>query len=116
MMIASVPAGRSPVFREPFPMSDVQANLHAAFARVIDAALDALEAAGTLPAGLPRGAVTASRRAIPRMAIWRPTPRWCWPSRPAPTRARWRPRWWRSWKRSRASRPKSPGRASSTCA
>ncbi|MBF5091222.1 arginine--tRNA ligase [Novosphingobium sp. NBM11] len=39
-------------------MSDVQANLHAAFARAIDAALDALEAAGTLPAGLPRGAVT----------------------------------------------------------
>lgn len=39
-------------------MSDVQANLHAAFARVIDAALDALEAAGSLPAGLPRGAVT----------------------------------------------------------
>ncbi|HUQ13052.1 MAG TPA: arginine--tRNA ligase [Novosphingobium sp.] len=34
------------------------ANLHAAFAAHIDAALDRLEAAGTLPAGLPRGAVT----------------------------------------------------------
>ena len=32
--------------------------LFAAFARVIDAAIGALEAAGTLPAGLPRGAVT----------------------------------------------------------
>ncbi|WP_372731166.1 arginine--tRNA ligase [Novosphingobium sp.] len=33
-------------------------NLHADFARVIDAALGALEAAGTLPGGLNRGAVT----------------------------------------------------------
>lgn len=39
-------------------MSETPANLHAAFGRQIDAALDALEAAGTLPAGLPRGAVT----------------------------------------------------------
>ena len=35
-----------------------QMNLHADFARVIDAALGALEAAGTLPGGLNRGAVT----------------------------------------------------------
>ena len=34
------------------------ATLHATFARHIAAALDALEAAGTLPAGLPRTAVT----------------------------------------------------------
>ena len=34
------------------------ATVHAAFARHIAAALDALEAAGTLPAGLPRTAVT----------------------------------------------------------
>ena len=34
------------------------ATVHAAFARHIAAALDALEAAGTLPAGLPRAAVT----------------------------------------------------------
>ncbi|WP_292938369.1 MULTISPECIES: arginine--tRNA ligase [unclassified Novosphingobium] len=33
-------------------------NLHADFARVIDAALGALETAGTLPGGLNRGAVT----------------------------------------------------------
>lgn len=39
-------------------MTDTPANLHAAFAKVIDAALDALEAAGTLPGGLPRGSVT----------------------------------------------------------
>lgn len=39
-------------------MSETPANLHAAFGRQIDAALNALEAAGTLPAGLPRGAVT----------------------------------------------------------
>ncbi|MFN3423739.1 MAG: arginine--tRNA ligase [Novosphingobium meiothermophilum] len=39
-------------------MTDARINLHADFARVIDAALDALEAAGTLPAGLSRGAVT----------------------------------------------------------
>jgi len=39
-------------------MTDTPANLHAAFARQIDAALDRLEAAGTLPAGLSRGAVT----------------------------------------------------------
>ncbi|WP_068073967.1 arginine--tRNA ligase [Novosphingobium lentum] len=39
-------------------LSEVPANLHAAFAKVIDGALDALVAAGTLPAGLPRGAVT----------------------------------------------------------
>lgn len=35
-----------------------QMNLHADFARVIDAALGALETAGTLPGGLNRGAVT----------------------------------------------------------
>ena len=35
-----------------------QMNLHADFARVIDAALGALEAAGALPGGLSRGAVT----------------------------------------------------------
>lgn len=35
-----------------------QMNLHADFVRVIDAALGALEAAGTLPGGLNRGAVT----------------------------------------------------------
>ncbi len=35
-----------------------QMNIHADFARVIDAALSALEAAGTLPCGLNRGAVT----------------------------------------------------------
>ena len=34
------------------------ATVHAAFARHIAAALDALEAAGTLPSGLPRAAVT----------------------------------------------------------
>jgi arginyl-tRNA synthetase len=39
-------------------MTDTPANLHAAFAKVIDVALTALEAAGTLPGGLPRGAVT----------------------------------------------------------
>ena len=39
-------------------MTDARINLHADFARVIDTALTALEAAGTLPAGLPRGAVT----------------------------------------------------------
>ena len=33
-------------------------TLYAAFAGHLDAALDALEAAGTLPAGLPRGAIT----------------------------------------------------------
>ena len=38
-------------------MSDTQ-TLHAAYAGHISAALDALEAAGTLPAGLPRGNVT----------------------------------------------------------
>ncbi|WP_423141868.1 arginine--tRNA ligase [Parablastomonas sp. CN1-191] len=35
-----------------------QTTLHAAFVGHVHAALDALEAAGTLPAGLPRGAVT----------------------------------------------------------
>lgn len=39
-------------------MTDARINLHADFASVIDTALTALEAAGTLPAGLPRGAVT----------------------------------------------------------
>jgi arginyl-tRNA synthetase len=39
-------------------MTDTPANLHAAFAKVIDVALTALEAAGTLPGGLARGAVT----------------------------------------------------------
>ena len=39
-------------------MTEPHANLHAAFARQIDIALDALEVAGTLPGGLPRGAVT----------------------------------------------------------
>ncbi|WP_338466483.1 arginine--tRNA ligase [Novosphingobium sp. ZN18A2] len=39
-------------------MTETHANLHAAFARQIDIALDALETAGTLPGGLPRGAVT----------------------------------------------------------
>ncbi len=39
-------------------MTDGPINLHADFARVIDAALEALEAAGTLPGGLNRGAVT----------------------------------------------------------
>lgn len=39
-------------------MTDHNLNLFADFAIVIDAALDALEASGTLPAGLSRGAVT----------------------------------------------------------
>ena len=39
-------------------MSDTPANLHAAFGRQIDLALDALVADGTLPAGLSRSAVT----------------------------------------------------------
>jgi arginyl-tRNA synthetase len=39
-------------------MTDARINLHADFASVIDTALTALEAAGTLPAGLPRSAVT----------------------------------------------------------
>ncbi|MFC4294560.1 arginine--tRNA ligase [Novosphingobium tardum] len=39
-------------------MTDFTDNLHAAFAHHIDAALDRLEAAGTLPAGLARGAIT----------------------------------------------------------
>lgn len=38
--------------------SPASASLYAAFARAIDAALDALEAAGTLPTGLARAAVT----------------------------------------------------------
>ena len=40
------------------PMTDARINLHADFASVIDTALTALETAGTLPAGLNRGAVT----------------------------------------------------------
>ncbi len=40
------------------PPASPQSPLFAAFARVIDGAIDALEAAGTLPAGLARGAVT----------------------------------------------------------
>jgi arginyl-tRNA synthetase len=39
-------------------MSDTPSNLYATFSGRIAAALDSLEAAGTLPAGLPRGAVT----------------------------------------------------------
>jgi len=39
-------------------MTDTTANLHAAFAKVIDAALDTLVAAGSLPGGLPRAAIT----------------------------------------------------------
>jgi arginyl-tRNA synthetase len=39
-------------------MTETPANLHAAFGRQIDAALDALVAAGTLPADLPRAAIT----------------------------------------------------------
>ena len=39
-------------------MSETPANLHAAFGRQIDLALDALVADGTLPAGLSRSAVT----------------------------------------------------------
>ena len=39
-------------------MTDAQTPLFAAFAAVIDSALQALETAGSLPAGLPRGAVT----------------------------------------------------------
>ena len=39
-------------------MTNGQTNLHADFARVIDAALGALEAAGVLPGGLNRSAVT----------------------------------------------------------
>lgn len=39
-------------------MTDATINLHADFARVIDAALDALEAAGTLPGTMSRSAVT----------------------------------------------------------
>ena len=37
---------------------EIPANLHAAFGRQIGIALDALEAAGVLPAGLPRAAIT----------------------------------------------------------
>ena len=39
-------------------MSNTPANLHAAFASHISSALDRLEAAGTIPAGLNRAAIT----------------------------------------------------------
>jgi arginyl-tRNA synthetase len=66
-------------------------SLFAAYAGVIDAALDALVAKGALPAGLARGAVTCEPPRDAAMAIWPPTRRWSWPSRRAPTRARWPP-------------------------
>ncbi len=39
-------------------MTDTSTNLHAAFAKVIDTGLDTLVASGTLPARLPRAAIT----------------------------------------------------------
>lgn len=48
----------APAFEDVRIMTTTPANLHAAFGRQIDAALDTLEAAGILPAGLPRGAVS----------------------------------------------------------
>ena len=38
------------------------------------------------PASISR-ASWSSRRAMPAMATWRPTPRWCWPRKPRPSRA-----------------------------
>ena len=71
-------------------MTEPTLTLYARFAAHLDAVLDALEAEGALPAGARRAAPSrSSRRAIPRMAISPPTRRWCWPSPPAPIRARW---------------------------
>ena len=65
-------------------------TLYTRFAAHIDAALDALAASGRLcRPGWTRANVTVEPPRDASMAISRPTPRWCWPSPPAPTRARW---------------------------
>jgi arginyl-tRNA synthetase len=92
-------------------------TLHAAFAGHVAAALDALEAAGTLPAGLNRAAVTVEPpRDVTHGDL--ATNAAMVLAKPAGTnRARWRRLWWRSWRSSIWWRaPRSPGRASSTCA
>ena len=58
----------------------------------------------------------SSRRAIPRMAISRPMPRWCWQSRAGWRRAPSPSCWRRGCGASPMSpRPRSPARASSIC-
>ena len=64
-------------------------TLYARFAAHLDAVLDALEAEGALAPGSTAARWRSSRRAIRRMAISPPMRRWCWPSAPAPIRARW---------------------------
>ena len=47
----------------------------------VAAALEALQAEGALPADVPTSGIEVETPRDPRTAIWRPTPRWCWPSR-----------------------------------
>jgi hypothetical protein len=92
-------------------------SLFAAYAGVIDAALDALVAKDALPAGLARGAVTCEP---PRDAAHGDlaTNAAMVLAKPAGTNPRALATcWWRNWPPIRASPvPRSPGRASSTCA
>jgi len=62
-------------------MSDNQ-TLYAAFAGHLNAALDALEAAGTLPGGLKRSAITVEPPRDASHGDLSTNGRWCCPSLP----------------------------------
>ena len=63
------------------------------FALVLDKVRAANYGAGGRRASCPPASTSrgswSSRRAIPPMATWPPTPRWCWPRTPARSRATW---------------------------
>jgi hypothetical protein len=96
---------------------DPDLSLYARFAAQIGAVLDSLEADGSLPPGLDRGAVTVEPPRDPSHGDLAVNAAMVLAKRAGPIRARSPHRSCPSWRRCRRSRaPRSPGRASSTSA